>query len=136
VAISPPSATFAAAASASRKASGRETWWSAGSIAMTPRGSRAATWSAARPTQGAVLRAHGSTMKFLAGSSGRSFRAAFAWAGPQTTKVCFALAKGGSRWTVAEMSGSSPARARNCFGRSRRDSGQKRVPEPPAMTIG
>ena len=60
-------------------------WWSAGSMSMTPFLSRAATWSAARPTQGAVLRAQGSTMKLAAGSSAQHLLAAAAWAGPQTT---------------------------------------------------
>ena len=64
---------------------------------MTPRGSRRATWSAASPTQGAVFRAHGSTMKFCSGSFGSMRRAAAACAGPQTTKVSRARASGGRR---------------------------------------
>ncbi len=136
VAIAPFSARSAAAASASRNAGGRAMWWSAGSIAMMPRGSRRATWSAARPTHGAVFRAHGSTMKFCSGSFGSSRRAAAACFGPHTMKVSRARASGGKRETVAARSGSSPASARNCFGRSLRESGQKRVPEPPAMITG
>ena len=85
VTMCPFSARPAASAMAARKASGRAMWWSAGSIATMPFFWRAATWSAASPTQGAVFLAHGSTMKFLAGSSRTIFLAAAAWAGPQTT---------------------------------------------------
>ena len=103
---------------------------------MIPRGSFAATWSAARPTQGAVFRAQGSTMKFSFGSVGTSRRAAAACFGPHTTKVSLGRASGGRRPTVAASSGASPASARNCLGRLLRESGQNRVPEPPAMITG
>ncbi len=85
VAMAPVSASWAAAASASRNASGRDTWWSAGSMAMIPFGSRALTCSAASPTQGAVFRAQGSTMKFCSGMAGSRRRATGACCGPHTT---------------------------------------------------
>ena len=136
VATAPSKASCAPAASASRMASGRATWWSAGSMTMTPFGSRRFTCSAARPTQGAVLRGQGSTRRFSRGSLRRIRRAAAAWFGPQTTKVSWMRASGGSRSTVAASMGSSPSRGRNCLGRFLRLSGQNRVPLPPAITTG
>ena len=117
-------------------ASGRATWWSDGSIARTPFGSRRFTWSAASPTHGAVFRGQGSTRRLSFGSFGRMRRAAAAWFGPQTTKVSWMRASGGSRFTVAASMGSSPSRGRNCLGRFLRESGQNRVPLPPAITTG
>ena len=59
-------------------------------------------------------------------------RAAAAWFGPQTTKVSWMRASGGSRFTVAASIGSSPSRGRNCLGRFLR----RERPEPGAAAAG
>ncbi len=101
-----------------------------------PSGSLAATCSAARAMAGAVLRATGSTRRFFFGRPFTSLAACFACRGPQTMRVSFTEASPLRRPAVSVMSGLFEASGRNCLGRALRDSGQKRVPEPPAMMTG
>ena len=85
---------------------------------------------AASPTHGAVFRAQGSVT--IHGSSSR-LRRTGTWPSPATMSARSLGMSGLSRESVSSMSVRRVPMARNCFGRSLRDSGQKRVPEPPAM---
>lgn len=108
--------------------------WSAGIIAMVAPGSRAAILAVASATHGAVSRASGSTITCAAGKSGSSAGSCAACAALVTIHVCSTSQTPRSRAMVAAISVSPSASGRNCLGRPARLAGQKRVPEPPAMT--
>jgi hypothetical protein len=67
------------------------------------------------------------------GSSGSTSRVSAAESAVVTTHTRSAGTSGSMRSKVVRISGRSPTRARNCLGLDRRDAGQNRVPDPPAM---
>ena len=68
-----------------------------------------------------------------AGSSGSSAATASATPATVTTRIRDHGTIGATRSTVARSSDRPPANGSSCLGRRTRDSGQKRVPVPPAM---
>ena len=99
---------------------------------MVASGSRARTWTAARPMHGAVFRGQGSARIAPRGNWDNC-----SWTAPaRVLVVAIRIRSSGTRLprrsAVAWSMVRSPWTLRNCFGRSVRLAGQSRVPEPPA----
>jgi len=108
--------------------------WSAGKTANAASGSRQWRKVAARPIAGAVSRPIGSSMMFSDGirSRSRRMRSECSWA--VTTKTWRGSKSGKSRSTVWRTIVVDPRMGRVCLGLCFRESGQNRVPLPPAIT--
>ena len=61
---------------------------------------------------------------------------AFAWASPQMMETSRGAERPRMRSTVSTIRGLPPESGSSCLGRRCRESGQKRVPEPPARMTG
>ena len=106
--------------------------WSAANDPMTASGSRRATTAAARPIAGILSRGLGSASRFAAPRAGSCAATASACAVPVTTTT--RLPASGARRSHVPCSRVRPDPVRSCrnLGAARRDSGQSRVPAPPA----
>ncbi len=101
---------------------------------MMASGSVRAIVAHAQPMQGAVFRATGSASACEGTAPGIAASVGATSAALVEIHSRSRATSGAIRRAVAAMSGSSasPASGSSCFGRRRRDAGQKRVPEPPA----
>ena len=120
---------------ASRKLSEGRITWSEGMTAMIASGSCRETKSAASPMQGAVSRLQGSPTRPASGTCGSCRRTASSSRPAVTTITRSGGTRPSSRSTVSSSSVVAPASGRSCLGRAARLAGQKRVPDPPAITM-
>jgi hypothetical protein len=128
------SATSSARASVARNAGASPIAWSAGTTTMDAPGDVFAMASAASAIAAAVFRPSGSTSTWPRGSPCASRRTAAAWLAAVTTQVRRLGTSGRMRVSVSASRLRRPAIGSNCFGTRRRLRGQKRVPDPPAIT--
>ena len=122
---------------AANRSTGRMTW-SALTTASSASGSTSATSAAVSPTALAVSRATGSRISRSARSSGSAARTMSPYRAAVHTQIRSAgsTARSRSNASTSRLCAppSSPAMtSSSCLGRSARDSGHSRVPEPPAM---
>ena len=104
---------------------------------MIASASASSSRSAATAMAGAVLRAQGSrTMSDQSSASRRNSSATMnRWSSLQIT-IGWAKGPPETRAAVSANMLSAPPSAKNCFGRSPRDSGHNRVPAPPERMTG
>src|SRR5579884_492108 len=110
-------------------------WASAWTEQITAPGSVAAIHRTASPSAGPVPRAVGSAITQSGGSPAATptSRHASAWAATVTT--CTVPPSGSTRSSVARSSGTPPGPSgKRCLGTAARETGQSRVPLPPART--
>ena len=103
--------------------------------AMIASGSCRETRSAASPMQGAVSRLQGSPTRPASGTCGSCRRTASSSRPAVTTITRSGGTRPSSRSTVSSSRVVVPANGRSCLGRAARLAGQKRVPDPPAITM-
>jgi hypothetical protein len=134
--FSPAAATIAACRTILRKRAPSAATWSAGNIPITAAGSERRSRNAARPMAGAVLRPAGSAITCRAGSRRACRRISGRSSGLVMIQKLRAGASGARRATVCCSMVWRPSSASSCLARRRRDTGQKRVPFPPARITG
>ena len=124
-----------AVAALATNAAGSRTIQSACIETTVASGSRRAASSVAQTRAGPVDAARGSIRKFSAGRSRCGREVPSARAAPETTRIRSAGMKPASRSTASSALDRGPASGSSCLGREGDDSGQKRVPEPPASRM-